>query len=76
MLNQLDMDTNGKYHNSVEKYRLRFEIDSLMVSQEYEKLKNKEYMSYYKKLEGIQKYKYYIKVRFPKLFAIVKNAVQ
>ena len=71
MTAQLDLDTDGKYHQIIERYMNLREIDKLLRFKHYDEIKM--YRSYIFKLDGKRKYIYLIKTLFPKLYCILKS---
>lgn len=71
MLKQIDVDTDGKYTEAVKEYMGKCEIDQAIRFKEYSVLKRYKY--FYKELNGDERKKYWIKVRLPRFYSILKK---
>lgn len=71
MLKQIDVDTDGKYTEAVKGYMGKCEIDQAIRFKEYSVLKRYKY--FYKELNGDERKKYWIKVRLPRFYSILKK---
>ena len=71
MTEQLDVDTNGIYHDVIQRYMERGKVNQLLQFEHYDELK--KYKSTYKKMEGDDKRRYFIKLHFPRTYVAVKK---
>ena len=71
MLKQIDVDTDGKYTEAVKEYMGKCEIDQAIRFKKYSVLKRYKY--FYKQLNGDERKKYWIKVRLPRFYSILKK---
>lgn len=71
MVEQLDRDTEGKYHEIIETYLAFREVDRLLRFHHYRELK--KYRNIYQKAEGKERKKFYFRLRFPRTYEILKK---
>lgn len=71
MVEQLDIDTDGKCHDEIQKYMELREVDRLLNFKHYKELKKYRFIC--KKLSGNSKKKYFIIVNFPRTYNILKK---
>ena len=71
MTNQLDIDTDRKYHDIIQRYMDLREVDRLLRFKHFEELRS--YKSIYKKLEGESRKKYYVMTNFPRIYTALKK---
>jgi len=71
MTNQLDIDTDRKYHDIIQRYMDLREVDRLLRFKHFEELRS--YKSIYKKLEGKNRKKYYVMTNFPRTYTALKK---
>ncbi len=71
MANQLDIDTNNKYHSLIVYYINLRDIDNLIRFKHYADLK--QYRFIYKSMNGTRKIKYFLMLNFPKVYSTFKR---
>ena len=71
MTEQLDIDTDRKYHDIIQRYMDLREVDRLLRFKHFEELRS--YKSIYKKLEGENRKKYYVMTNFPRTYTALKK---
>lgn len=71
MLEQINADTDGKYTEAVKEYMSKCEIDQAIRFKDYSVMK--KYKNFYKRLDGDERKKYWIKVRLPRLYSVLKK---
>ena len=71
MTEQLDVDTNKRYHDIIVKYMDLREIDRLFRFGHYNELKKYRYIL--ESLTGNTKIKYYVMINFPQVYFLLKS---
>lgn len=71
MANQLDIDTNKKYHSLIDYYVSLRDIDNLLRFKHYTELK--QYQFIYKSMNGNGRIKYFLMLNFPKMYSVLKR---
>ena len=75
-LNQINCELNNKYKCVIENKIKEIEVENILISKEYEKLKTDQYITYIKQLPLFNRIKIFLKINFSNLFELLKKILR